>query len=393
MNDHDRNDLTEADGELIEPLPVPPRSIHPAWFLVAIVFGLALVGGLLALLNAAQRPIAIPTGAWPTATPYPARTITRTPTQAPIMASGTRLLPLTRENVGQVTIIHTFPTPITALRFATRDVPLRLDLLQPDALVRHELYSSWVYRIQLEQAFTPPVAFSTDPNTLATGGISENILIWNAQRGTVDAELAPLNARLTALAFSGNGMLLAGSMANGEILIWQVFNSTEQARLKVSAPIHALSYDRNGDHLVVASEGNPVRIYTDEQITRELPVTGTTTALAFSPDERWLAYNDDRTIHLLEFGTNTSARVFAEHTALVTAFGFTADGLFLASGDRAGQIHIWDRADGTLLTTLTLPTQDSVRQLEFNVYYGQSTLLVARDEAGLTSLWGIVEIN
>ncbi len=382
------------DGESLEPLPVPVRGIHPAWFVVAIAFGLALTAGFVVLLNRSQPGIGGHPVTWPTPTPYfEVRDITREPTLVPIVTSGTRLLALTSENASRLAHVFTFPDPIGAAHFGTSVSTPTVDLIQHDSWIHREIYSSWSYDVKLERAFSSPVAFSTDPNVMATGGTGKNILLWNIQRGAVDMELPPLNAQLTALTFSGNGMLLAGGDAAGGILIWNVFSGAEQATLDVGGAVQALRYDRSGEQLVVASVGYPVRIYSGGQVALELPIDGTAAAVVFSPDERFLVYNDDSTIYHLEFGDSSARRVLAGHMAPVTALGFSADGQLLASGDRDGRIFVWDMASRTMLTTVYLASRRAVSQLEFNTRRGQSTLLVARDDAGLASLWGVVETD
>jgi WD40 repeat protein len=79
------------------------------------------------------------------------------------------------------------------------------------------------------------------------------------------------------------------------------------------------------------------------------------------------------------------------HEQVVRAIVFSADGLLLASGDGGGQIVIWD--NNSLLSSFLLDPPRAVRQMEFNAFRGQSTVLAVIDDTGTASFWGIVEAS
>ncbi|QRK04059.1 hypothetical protein JQX13_27685 [Archangium violaceum] len=73
--------------------------------------------------------------------------------------------------------------------------------------------------------------------------------------------------------------------------------------------------------------------------------------LVFSPDERWLAFEEGPdALALLEL-KHPERRLRVELSARLSAFAFSEDGRFLATGDQEGRVQVW-RVNGELLGVL-----------------------------------------
>lgn len=79
------------------------------------------------------------------------------------------------------------------------------------------------------------------------------------------------------------------------------------------------------------------------------------TALAFSPDGRWIASgSQDKTIRIWDVTTGHEQRVLKGHSNPVTALAFSPDGQWLASSSEDGTVRVWDPATGTSNSTFSL---------------------------------------
>jgi WD40 repeat protein len=77
--------------------------------------------------------------------------------------------------------------------------------------------------------------------------------------------------------------------------------------------------------------------------------------LCFSKNGEVLAVADGPTIKFFTFSNRTLLKEFKGHQAQIMALDFSADSTLFASGDREGNIHIWDLMEGKILNTFSLP--------------------------------------
>lgn len=163
---------------------------------------------------------------------------------------------------------------------------------------------------------------------------------------------------LLGLAFSPDGTKLASTGTKGDIFFAAGFG-------------HSISTPRSDE---------VIRI-TDVSTGRELTETdGHGRNLAFSPDEKTVAFENGVSIHLWDTetgGTLDIPRIDPNANASVNdtiqAFAFSPDGKKLVSGTWAGDVHLWNSETGELLTTFFRAepekghhNRDTIRTLAFS---------------------------
>jgi len=167
------------------------------------------------------------------------------------------------------------------------------------------------------------LALSPDGRILATAGFDLRILLWDAQRGDLLAELpSPHERSIIQVAYSPDGRYLAVGDAGGVVTLWDV-----AGRTLLHPPFH---YD---DAVVIG--------------------------LAFSPDSNYLAVGDFAgNLSLWRVATGAMVRATPEaHDGWTLALAFAPDGQLLASGGTDGRLRFWDAS------ALDQPGDDELRSL------------------------------
>ncbi|HTU16436.1 MAG TPA: c-type cytochrome domain-containing protein [Gemmataceae bacterium] len=187
-----------------------------------------------------------------------------------------------------------------------------------------------VPEIRPKSPVSPPVAsvaYHPDGQILAAGGRGL-VYLLDAATGDLPGKIEGLHPRVTALAFSRDGKLLAvASSRMGE---------THEVRLFDVA---------NGS---VSDSASARIVNTHADVIHNL---------AFSPDGKILAScGYDRLIKLWDVAARKELRVLKDHSDSVYGIAFSLDGKLLASAAADRAVKVWDVATGTRLYTLSEPT-------------------------------------
>jgi WD40 repeat protein len=271
------------------------------------------------------------------------------------------------------------------------------------------------------------VGFAADERWLIVQGTDEAPRLWDLRNGNPVAESEPavspypaaveLRAAFPADAqgprlISPGGRWLAGGRRGGGLYLWSLRDLAAPAPQLLdglSGQVNALAFNQDDSWLAAGDTGGDAFFWPlpNPGTGTRLPVrdAGGVSALAFSPNGRWLATaaaDEAAAIHLWDWERKSTAwwapRALEQHHARVNALTFDASGSWLATGGMDRRILLWDLrgltawAEGEPPHETLSTEQDEVLALAFGPDRpGQPDprWLAAVERGGTVKLWAL----
>ncbi len=219
----------------------------------------------------------------------------------------------------------------------------------------------WTLEAQLDglESVILSVAWSPDGAFIAGGAFDGKILLWRAASGVRERVLAGHGAHVSGLEWSRDGTRLLSGSLDGTARLWELRSGAELRQFGTpEASLLAVRFE-DGDRKVRAALGNnSVRLWeagTGRELSQLAGAPGLISAAAFSPDGAFACGNGagDLRIRRLEPGAAESALPAGEGGAALGRLAFTPDARHLIGVTHAGGVRIWETRSGELRSALS----------------------------------------
>jgi WD40 repeat protein len=220
------------------------------------------------------------------------------------------------------------------------------------------------------------VRFSPDGQRLLLAGRNGTLAAADVETGQSEGlGILPMIGHLRTpgdlAAFAPDGKAVAATCQEDEsvVAIWEFPSGKRRHTFRHRVRVHRVSFSANGERL--ATVGMGIR---EGQLIRQFHVWEVSTGkrllvaenaglrghnklsgvAALSPDGRYLAFDEylrlpgDRVvaaIRLVEVANGATCYSLRAHPAPIVSLAFSPDGRYLATGDRGGQVMVWDLRD------------------------------------------------
>jgi len=195
-----------------------------------------------------------------------------------------------------------------------------------------ELYehSGWVWS----------VAFSPFGKWVASGSEDRTVIIWNVERGEIEAVLREPAGMVLSLTFSPDEQTLAIGAADGTIRLWNIPQRQYQNFLsKGDFWVRAVDFTSDSEQLISCDDGAKIQLWDIQNNNRLKTWQGHVNAVravvipcSGKDSQIIISCGDDTLVREWNYQTGECTRVLDKHDGWVWALACSRDGKWLASG-------------------------------------------------------------
>lgn len=226
----------------------------------------------------------------------------------------------------------------------------------------HLLYQAYFMRHELRvleghRAFVRAAAFSRDGKRIVTASSDQSARVWDAENGSLIANLKGHDREVWSAAFSPDGRRVMTVSFDNTARLWSVVTGDEIAVLRGHAgEVAAVAFNNAGTRVATASYDNTARVWDAENGDELAILAGHTArirAVAFNPvNQDVLTASDDGTARIWDGQKGTLKATLKGHEGAIRRAFFSPDGRHAVTASADGTARIWAADTGRVTAVL-----------------------------------------
>lgn len=198
------------------------------------------------------------------------------------------------------------------------------------------------------------IAISSSGDLIASGSTDSTIQIWNRNAGEIVWHKIGHGDQVTSINFSPNNEIIITGSESGNVALWDVVNGEEMARFNAhDSRVTGSVFLSKSNNIITASFDQTIKIWDAQSLELKQELVGHTdwvTDIAVSVDEHLLISGSaDESIIIWDLNTHSVVHQLYGHRGIVSSVAISPDSQIMASGSFDKNLFLWDISTGTLL--------------------------------------------
>ena len=195
---------------------------------------------------------------------------------------------------------------------------------------------------------------SPDGSRLLTGCSDKQVRLWNLSNGQIERPFSGPSLGVLCVAMNSSGTQAAAGSADKTLFVWNTTDAKEIRKFTLAAAVNSVAFSPDGKLLAGGLADNSIHLF-DLAMGKEIKTitghSGAVNALKFTnKNDHLVSASADKTVQIWDIA-NAKPQIKLEHSGTVQALALSKDGTRIAAGGTDKTVKVWTLAGQTTITT------------------------------------------